>query len=107
VDAETDELMQRIIREEFETQTLIVVAHRLNTILDFDRIAVFDEGVLIECDTPAALLSRASAFRDLYDVFSRGEGNTSEQIQKAIPKLSLSNRIALHGRSREISGVYY
>jgi ATP-binding cassette subfamily C (CFTR/MRP) protein 1 len=43
------------------------VAHRLDTIMDFDRIAVMQDGQLVELDTPARLLSRQSAFRALYE----------------------------------------
>lgn len=63
VDHETDELMQRLIREEFKGCTIIAIAHRLNTIMDFDRIAVLDHGVLRELDSPQALLSRETIFR--------------------------------------------
>jgi ATP-binding cassette subfamily C (CFTR/MRP) protein 1 len=70
VDRKTDELMQQIIREEFKGHTIIAVAHRLETILDFDRIAVLDNGRLRECDTPANLLARPSAFKELYDIYS-------------------------------------
>ena len=70
VDRRTDDLMQKIIREEFKGCTIIAVAHRLETILDFDRIAVLDRGQLKECDTPKDLLSRKSAFKELYDVYS-------------------------------------
>lgn len=70
VDRKTDELMQRIIREEFKDRTIIAVAHRLDTILDFDRIAVLDRGTLKECDIPATLLARESAFKELYDIYS-------------------------------------
>ncbi|KAJ9640194.1 hypothetical protein H2204_003419 [Knufia peltigerae] len=67
VDRETDAFMQRVIREEFATHTMIVVAHRLDTILDSDRIAVLDGGRLRELDTPRALLARRdSAFSALY-----------------------------------------
>jgi len=70
VDRKTDELMQRIIREEFKDRTIIAVAHRLETILDFDRIAVLETGRLKECGTPAELLSGPSAFKELYDIYS-------------------------------------
>jgi ATP-binding cassette, subfamily C (CFTR/MRP), member 1 len=71
VDVKSDALMQRVIREQFADCTILAVAHRLDTILDFDRIALMKEGQLVECDTPKALLSRDSAFKELYES-SRG-----------------------------------
>lgn len=67
VDTKSDELMQKVIRDEFSDCTIIAVAHRLNTIMDFDRIALLSGGQLLEFDTPEALLNRPSAFRDLYN----------------------------------------
>jgi ATP-binding cassette subfamily C (CFTR/MRP) protein 1 len=43
----TDKLVQRVIREEFKDATIISVAHRLDTILDFDRIALLSDGKLV------------------------------------------------------------
>ena len=59
--------MQKVIREEFRDCTIISVAHRLDTIIDFDRIAVLAAGKLIEFDTPDNLLARPSAFKELYE----------------------------------------
>lgn len=78
VDVKTDELMQRIIRAEFKEHTILAVAHRLDTIMDFDRVAVIDKGRLVEFDSPADLLKRPSAFKALYssmngDAASHGE----------------------------------
>ena len=67
VDTKSDELMQKVIRSEFNDCTIIAVAHRLDTIMDFDRIALLSGGELIEFDTPQALLGRPSAFRELYN----------------------------------------
>lgn len=58
--------MQRIIREEFKDCTIVAVAHRLETIVDFDRIAVLAHGKLIELDSPANLLARDSKFREMW-----------------------------------------
>jgi len=57
VDMETDILIQRSIREEFSNTTLLVVAHRLSTVADFDRILVMKDGVTAEFGTPKELLN--------------------------------------------------
>lgn len=68
VDAETDKLMQEIIREEFRAHTIVTVAHRLDTILDADVVAVLDAGELVEFGPPGELLAMEhSRFRQLSD----------------------------------------
>lgn len=67
VDAETDTLMQRIIRKEFSGHTIVTVAHRLNTIEDSDVVAVLDGGRLAEFGPPAELLAhKGSLFKQLH-----------------------------------------
>ncbi|CAM6083890.1 unnamed protein product [Calypogeia fissa] len=56
VDVGTDALIQKTIREEFKTCTMIIIAHRMNTIIDSDRILVLDAGKVLEVDTPANLV---------------------------------------------------
>ncbi|KAI8804937.1 P-loop containing nucleoside triphosphate hydrolase protein [Cladochytrium replicatum] len=60
VDNETDELMQRAIREQMVGATILTVAHRLRTIIDYDRILVLDQGEIVEFDTPYNLLNPPS-----------------------------------------------
>lgn len=63
VDIRTDELIQRAIRSEFSNATVITIAHRLNTVMDCDRIMVLEAGRLLEFDRPLALMRQAqSAF---------------------------------------------
>ncbi|XP_046388373.1 multidrug resistance-associated protein 1 isoform X3 [Ischnura elegans] len=63
VDLETDELIQTTIRTEFKECTILTIAHRLNTIMDSDRVIVLDKGRIVEFDSPAKLLeSRTSVF---------------------------------------------
>lgn len=57
VDVHTDAKIQETIRTAFREATIITVAHRLNTIMDSDRILVLDQGNLVEFDTPKALLA--------------------------------------------------
>lgn len=63
----TDVLIQRIIRQKFAKHTIISVAHKLETIVDFDKVAVLDNGVLREYDNPNAMLNDpSSTFYQLY-----------------------------------------
>jgi ABC-type multidrug transport system fused ATPase/permease subunit len=56
VDPHTDELVQRVLRDVARRgTTVLAIAHRLQTILDFDRILVLGSGEILEYDTPAAL----------------------------------------------------
>ncbi|KAH9989856.1 metal resistance protein YCF1 [Russula vinacea] len=67
VDLETDKAIQEIIRgTQFKHTTILTIAHRLNTIMDSDRILVLDAGKVAELDTPNNLLAKPnSAFRSL------------------------------------------
>jgi ABC-type multidrug transport system fused ATPase/permease subunit len=62
VDVATDNLIQRGIRENFENSTLIVIAHRLSTLSDFDKIVVLDDGRVVEFDTPQALIDQKGVY---------------------------------------------
>ena len=62
VDIETDNLVQQTIREAFSDCTVLTIAHRLNTIIDSDRIMVMDAGQLVEYDSPSVLLDNPSSF---------------------------------------------
>lgn len=58
VDSATDSLIQQSIRERTDGSTLLVVAHRLRTVADFDRILVLRDGEVAEYDTPRNLWNR-------------------------------------------------
>ncbi|KAI8620137.1 P-loop containing nucleoside triphosphate hydrolase protein [Chytriomyces sp. MP71] len=68
VDIETDTYIQKVIREDFADATVICIAHRLGTLIDYDRILVLDAGRVKEFDTPHNLLGIPdSAFSSLVD----------------------------------------
>ncbi|XP_044222048.1 ATP-binding cassette sub-family C member 4-like isoform X3 [Thunnus albacares] len=56
VDPRTDSLIQQTIRDKFQECTVLTIAHRLNTIIDCDRILVLDAGRIQEYDEPYVLL---------------------------------------------------
>ncbi|EGW30047.1 uncharacterized protein SPAPADRAFT_144773 [Spathaspora passalidarum NRRL Y-27907] len=58
VDVETDQILQETIRTEFKDKTIITIAHRLNTIMDSDRILVLDKGEVAEFEAPEVLLKK-------------------------------------------------
>ena len=77
IDVETDVAVQRTIRREFSYATVLVVAHRLGTVMDSDRILVLDGGKLAEFAPPEELLSRPnSLFRALVRELRTGDGQT-------------------------------
>ncbi|KAG7137733.1 Metal resistance protein YCF1 like [Verticillium longisporum] len=66
VDVETDAMLQQTLRSPlFANRTIITVAHRINTILDSDRVVVLDKGEVVEFDSPKALLKKQGVFYGL------------------------------------------
>ncbi|OCH95476.1 P-loop containing nucleoside triphosphate hydrolase protein [Obba rivulosa] len=68
VDYETDRKIQDTIANEFEDRTILCIAHRLRTIIGYDRICVMDAGQIAEFDTPASLYNiQGGIFRGMCD----------------------------------------
>lgn len=68
VDYETDRNIQDTIAREFSDRTILCIAHRLRTIISYDRICVLDAGNIVEFDTPSNLYRREdSIFRGMCD----------------------------------------
>uniref|UniRef100_A0A665WLN5 Multidrug resistance-associated protein 1 n=1 Tax=Echeneis naucrates TaxID=173247 RepID=A0A665WLN5_ECHNA len=65
VDPETDKLIQSTIRSQFEDCTVLTIAHRLNTIMDYNRVLVLDRGEIAEFDTPSHLITKRGAFHSM------------------------------------------
>ncbi|XP_077415304.1 multidrug resistance-associated protein 1 isoform X2 [Vanacampus margaritifer] len=62
VDMETDNLIQTTIRSQFEDCTVLTIAHRLNTIMDYTRVLVLERGEMVEFDSPSNLLAQKGSF---------------------------------------------
>ncbi|CAG9786868.1 unnamed protein product [Diatraea saccharalis] len=61
VDAKTDKLIQATIRNKFANSTVLTIAHRLNTVMDYDRVIVMDKGRIVESGHPYELLTQVSS----------------------------------------------
>lgn len=72
VDFKTDRLIQEVIRTKFQDVTVLTIAHRLDTIIDCDRVMVVDQGRVVEFDKPSVLLNkRRSYFAELVKIYNR------------------------------------
>ena len=67
VDQATEARVQELIREEFRDHTVIAIAHRLETIADFDRVVVLDQGYVVEQGKPDELLRGQGPFSQLWN----------------------------------------
>lgn len=67
VDYETDAKIQETIVKEFKQSTILCIAHRLKTILSYDRILVMDRGQVVEKGTPMALYRQNGVFKQMCD----------------------------------------
>ncbi|KAH0286486.1 ABC multidrug transporter-like protein [Aureobasidium namibiae CBS 147.97] len=86
VDFDTDQKIQRTIVKGFRGKTLLCIAHRLKTIIGYDRICVMDKGQIAELDRPITLYDQGGIFRSMCDrsgirredFFSSAEATFSE-----------------------------
>ncbi|XP_041637493.1 multidrug resistance-associated protein 4 [Cheilinus undulatus] len=93
VDPRTDELIQKTIRDKFRECTVLTIAHRLNTIIDSDRILVLDAGKIHAYDEPYTLL------QDPEGIFAKMVQQTGKQEATALLQAA---KQAFDSRSRPI-----
>ncbi|XP_053594500.1 probable multidrug resistance-associated protein lethal(2)03659 [Microplitis demolitor] len=85
VDPRTDEFIQKAIRRKFADCTVLTIAHRLNTVMDSDRILVMDAGSAVEFDHPYNLL------RNEYGFLSNMVKETGETMIEALKNVAQQN----------------
>lgn len=72
VDRETEKMMQKVIKREFRQYTVLAVSHRLDMILDFDRVVVMDQGEIVEVGCPKELSEQlGTRFGELWKAGSK------------------------------------
>lgn len=77
VDSETEHLIQEAIERLIRGRTTLMIAHRLSTLRNANKIVVVDKGEIIECGSPEALLAQKGKYYKLVQIQSMGE-----QLQK-------------------------
>jgi ATP-binding cassette, subfamily C (CFTR/MRP), member 1 len=66
IDLKSDDMLQKVLKEQLQYSTIITIAHRIDTIISSDSILVLDKGRIVELDSPQNLLKRNSVFGELY-----------------------------------------
>ena len=74
---ETDRAIQLTIREAFKGCTVLTIAHRVNTIMDSDKILVMSDGVVAEYDSPDVLLQNKESL--FSEIVSHANGDDDEE----------------------------
>ncbi|XP_044019437.1 probable multidrug resistance-associated protein lethal(2)03659 [Aphidius gifuensis] len=82
VDSKTDELIQKTIRKKFTDCTVVTIAHRLNTVMDSDKILVMDAGRVVEFDRPQVLLQNS------HGAFTNMINQTGETMANSLRNLA-------------------
>ena len=67
VDRRTDQLLQETLQKEFAGATILAVAHRLDTVIDYDLILVLGRGKVLEFGTPSDLIRSGGSFAKMVD----------------------------------------
>ncbi|XP_036687849.1 multidrug resistance-associated protein 4 isoform X2 [Balaenoptera musculus] len=112
VDPRTDELIQKKIREKFAQCTVLTIAHRLNTIIDSDRIMVLDSGRLKEYDEPYVLLqNRDGLFYKMVQQLGKAEAaaitETAKQVyfKRNYPEITHNGHVVMNASNGQPSAL--
>lgn len=93
VDPSTDALIQKTIRLKFKDCTVLTIAHRLNTIMDSDKVLVMQSGEVVEFDHPHKLLELNDGF---FTAMVQQTGNAMAQRLKIIAKEVNTHIYSIH-----------
>lgn len=99
IDPQTDALIQETIRKKFSECTVLTVAHRLNTIMDSDKVLVMDAGQMVEFDRPYVLLENRKYFYQMVQQTGNSMAEVLTNIAKKVIKIfifKLYNKLMIY-----------
>jgi ATP-binding cassette subfamily C (CFTR/MRP) protein 4 len=104
VDMRTDDFIQRTLKSRFKDYTIITIAHRLNTIADYDAVIVMDKGRIVEMGTPFLLLADTISDNDitktgLFAEMVRSTGDNAANIFRLAKSKYISSQLPLANNS--------
>ena len=88
VDQRTDEIIQDVIMNGMKGTTVITIAHRLNTIIQYDKIVVLDQGVKVEEGSPLELIQSGGYFCELV-------GKGGEQFKRKMIEMAENGKVVI------------
>lgn len=102
VDLRTDAMIQKAIRSDesdglFKNSTVITIAHRLNTVIDFDFILVLDQGVIVEYDRPYNMLMKPPTQANAW--FRRMVDEMGDEAKQSLLKIAHAKHLQLTAAS--------
>lgn len=95
VDPQTDNLIQTTIREKFAHCTVLTIAHRLNTVMDSDRVMVMDAGSIVEISHAHLLLQDKNS--QLSEMISQTDPGT-QKLLRHLAQRSYNTKMNIHGK---------
>ncbi|GMP52503.1 hypothetical protein CsSME_00018283 [Camellia sinensis var. sinensis] len=102
VDSQTDAVIQKIIREDFVSCTIISIAHRIPTVMDCDKVMVMDAGWAREYEAPSQLLERPSLLAQQYSDYYAFRGHEKLDQKQVVHRKSID---AFGQRTSQYRGV--
>jgi ABC-type multidrug transport system fused ATPase/permease subunit len=93
IDGETDNFIQKMLRTRFPNTTLLTIAHRLNTIMDYDYVLVMDAGHAVEFDSPDKLLEmKNGVLSELVDATGSDSSRALRELAKEAAEERQNNK---------------
>lgn len=90
----TDALIQETLRKKFRTSTVLTIAHRLDTVMDCDKILVMDSGTMVEFDHPHVLLANKKGC--FYSMVEKTGKDMAELLHQVAAQVHIHRNCAIN-----------